>query len=112
MAKASPTRTPRRRSPAHSVTFPPELRDEIARYAKARNLPFGAAVRDLVTQELREQKYLERVRRARAWQIDQAWAEVEAMERGEWEEASWEDVKSAHQQALRLARRKARKATG
>lgn len=107
MAKEK-ARSPRRRSPAHSVTFTPELKAEIERYAKAHNLPFGAAVRALVTDQLHTLKELERFRQARQWQIAQGWEAAQAIARGDVDEVSWDEIEEVVQRAL--ARREAREA--
>jgi len=90
----------RRWSPAHSVTFTPELKAAVERYAKARNLAFGAAVRALVTEQLRELKELDRFRRAREWQIVQGWSEATAIARGDVDEVDWDEIELVHRRAL------------
>ncbi len=99
----------RRRSPAHSVTFTPELKAAVERYAEARNLPFGAAVRTLVTEQLRELKEIERLRRAREWQIAQGWAEAQAIARGEVDEVGWGDIEQIQGEALARTRARLRR---
>ncbi len=101
-----------RRNPVHSVTFTPELVRQIERYAKAHNVRFGAAVRALVTDQLRELGRIEQLRRAREWQIAQAWSEVEAMERGESPQVSWDEVEAVIREARARMQRKARRAAG
>lgn len=94
------------------MTFTPELVQQIERYAKAHNVRFGAAVRALVTDQLRELRQIEQLRRAREWQIAQAWAEVEAMERGESREVSWDEIEGVFREARARMQRKAKRAAG
>ncbi len=109
MAVRATKTTRRRRSPAHSVTFTPALKSEIERYAKARNLRFGAAVRTLVTEQLRELKELERLRRAREWQIAQGWAAAQAIARGDVDEVGWDEIEQVHREALARAKERERR---
>lgn len=99
----------RRRSPAHSVTFTPELKLAVERYARARNLPFGAAVRTLVTEQLRELKDIERLRRAREWQIAQGWSEAQAIARGDVDEVAWSEIEQIEAGAVARVRARGRR---
>lgn len=96
----------------HSVTFTPELVRRIKRYAKAHNVRFGAAVRALVTDQLREIVRIEQLRRAREWQISESWAAVEAMERGESPAVSWGEIEAVIREARARMQRKAKRAAG
>lgn len=98
--------TARRRSPAHTVTFTPELKKELERYAHKHNLPFGAAVRVLVTDQLQAVKRRDELLRVLEWQIEEGWAEAEAIAGGDRSEVSRAEIAKAHRAALaRLAKR-------
>lgn len=57
----------------------------------------SAAVRALLSSGLRSQ----RLASARAWQIEQGWQAVEAMERGDLSEIGWDAIRASYEQGRR-----------
>lgn len=107
---ATRTKSPQQRSrptPPSSVSFPTELRGQVDRYARSRNLRFAEAVRVLVTERLRDVESDEQLRRARQWQLEQTIVEAEAIAAGDRSRVSWKEIEAIFGDARsRLAARR------
>jgi len=107
------TARPRRRlSPPRSLTFPPELWNEVERFARERALPPATAVRSLVTDQLRAVRDLEQLRRARQWQLEQAVIEAEAIAAGDRRTVPWSRLAAAHRAGLARPAKRGKRAAG
>lgn len=94
--KRRPTTKPKpRRSPPRSFTCPPELWARVLAYARAHEIPASAALRVLLSTGLRSQQ----LATALAWQIEQGWRVVEAMEGGDRRAASRSALTASYQEA-------------
>ncbi len=103
--KIAVTRSPRR-NPPRSFTFPAELWQDVQTFARERGLPPAAAVRSLVSEQLRAVRDLEQLRRARQWQLEQAIVEAEAIAAGDRRTVPWSRLATAHRAGLaRLSKR-------
>lgn len=105
-------RPKKRRSPPRSLTFPPELWREVERFARERSLPPAAAVRTLVSEQLRAVRELEQVRRARQWQLEQAMQEVRAIEAGDRRSVPWSQLVRSTRAAIARASARRKRAAG
>ncbi len=95
-----PTRRPTakvRRSPPRSFSCPPELWARVIAYARAHEIPASAALRVLLSTGLRSQQ----LAMALAWQIEQGWRVVEAMEGGDRREAPRSALTASYEDARR-----------
>jgi len=72
-----------RKSPPRSFSCPPDLWARVIAYAETNEIPASAALRVLLSTGLRSQQ----LATALAWQIEQGWRVVEAMESGDQREA-------------------------
>ncbi len=86
-----------RRSPPRSFSCPPELWARVLAYAHANEIPASAALRVLLSTGLRSQQ----LATALAWQIEQGWRVVEAMEGGDRREAPRSALSASYEQARR-----------
>lgn len=102
----------KRRSPPRSLTFPPELWREVRRFARERSLPPAAAVRSLVSDQLRAVRDLEQLRRARQWQLQQAIVEGDAIAGGDRRTVPWSRLERVHRAAMARASERGKQAAG
>lgn len=98
-----PTRKARR-SPPRSFTCPPDLWARVLTYARAHEIPASAALRVLLSTGLRSQQ----LATALAWQIEQGWRVVEAMERGDRRETPHSALTASYEEARRRLLRETR----
>jgi len=111
MVKSSVKRRPRK-NPPRSLTFPAELWHEIQTFAEERSLPPAAAVRSLVSEQLRAVRDLEQLRRARQWQLEQAIVEAEAIASGDRRTVPWSRLVAAHRVGLARVGKRGKRAAG
>lgn len=83
-----------RKSPPRSFTCPPDLWARVLAYAQAHEIPASAALRVLLSTGLRSQQ----LATALAWQIEQGWRVVEAMEGGDRREAPRSALTASYEQ--------------
>lgn len=93
-----------RRSPPRSFSCPPELWARVLAYARAHEIPASAALRVLLSTGLRSQQ----LATALAWQIEQGWRVVEAMERGDRRETPRSTLAASYEEARRRLIRETR----
>lgn len=101
--KRQPATKPRR-SPPRSFSCPPELWARVLAYARAHEIPASAALRVLLSTGLRSQQ----LATALAWQIEQGWHVVEAMEGGDRREAPRSALAASYEQGRRRLLRETR----
>lgn len=93
-----------RRSPPRSFSCPPDLWARVVAYARAHEIPASAALRVLLSTGLRSQQ----LATALAWQIEQGWRVVEAMEGGDRREAPPSALTASYEEARRRLLRETR----
>lgn len=100
-----------RRSPVRTRSFacPDELWHEVETFAKERGLGTpSVAARVLLRTGLDVERRVRELRAARDWQIEQAWADVQAIAAGDRAFGSWHEIERAAQRArLRIREREA-----
>jgi hypothetical protein len=96
--------TKARRSPPRSFSCPPDLWARVLAYARAHEIPASAALRVLLSTGLRSQQ----LATALAWQIEQGWRVVEAMEGGDRREAPRSALTASYEAARRRLLRETR----
>lgn len=101
--KRRPTGTARR-SPPRSFSCPPDLWARVVAYARAHEIPASAALRVLLSTGLRSQQLAS----ALAWQIEQGWRVVEAMEGGDRREAPRSALTASYEKGRRRLQRESR----
>lgn len=101
--KRRPTEKPRR-SPPHSFSCPPELWARVLAYAHAHDIPASAALRVLLSTGLRTQQ----LGTALAWQVEQGWRVVEAIEGGDRREAPRSALTASYERGRRRLLRETR----
>lgn len=109
--KSAATRSPRR-NPPRSFTFPAELWQDVQTFARERSLPPAAAVRSLVSEQLRAVRDIEQLRRARQWQLEEAMREVRALEAGDRRAVPWSRLVRSYRTAVARAAAGAKRSAG
>lgn len=107
MTTARPRRRPTtkaRRSPPRSFSCPPDLWARVLVYARAHEIPASAALRVLLSTGLRSQQ----LATALAWQVEQGWRVVEAMERGDRRQAPRSALAASYEEARTRLQRETR----
>ena len=93
-----------------SLRLPPDLLRRARRYAESRHLQLASALRTIVSDHLDELEEDEHLTRAERWQRDQAWATAQSIIAGTAREASWDELRRVHEEALeRLRQRRSRR---
>lgn len=107
MRKAVPKKNTVSRT--RSFPCPDDLWSEIERFARERDLGTpAAAARLLLRSGLEVEQRTRALQAARDWQIEQSWAEVEAIEAGDRAAGSWDEITQAADRArLRIRAREA-----
>lgn len=99
-ATGSSTRT-------RSFPCPDDLWEAVAHFAAERDLGSpAAAARLLLRSGLGVERQGRAVQAARDWQIEQAWAEVQAIEAGDRTFGSWEEIDQAAERARSQIRKR------
>ena len=78
-----------------SLRFPSELRKRVKRYAQSRGLEEATAVRTLCADRLNELEVREDLESAERWQLEQALADMDRLERGELRTVGLDEVRTA-----------------
>ena len=115
MAKRNPKKTPKAAPRSgtkpsgrtRSFQCPDDLWSEVEKLARERDLGApAAAARLLLRSGLAIERQTQELDAARAWQIEQAWAEVQAIAAGDRTFGSWQEIDQAAERArLRLRQR-------
>jgi len=115
--KTTRTSTPSRTVPAakgsasrtRSFPCPDDLWTEIEHFSKERELGSpAAAARLLLRSGLGVERRVREIQAARDWQIEEAWAEVQAIAAGDRTFGSWDQIEQAAERArLRIREREA-----
>jgi hypothetical protein len=95
------------KSPVRTRSFPcpDDLWSEVERFAARNDLGSpAAAARHLLRSALRAERQTRQLDAARAWQIEQAWAEVKAIAAGDTATGSWEEIEQAAERARKRIR--------
>lgn len=83
-----------------SFPCPDDLWDEVSLFANERELGSpAAAARLLIRSGLRIERRLRELAAARDWQIEQAWADVQAIAAGDRTFVSWDEIEQAAERA-------------
>jgi hypothetical protein len=92
-----------------SFPCPDDLWSEVERFAAERDLGSpAAAARLLLRSGLGVERRIRELHAARDWQIEQAWADVQAIVAGDRTFGSWDDIEQAAERArLRIRDREA-----
>lgn len=87
-------------SRTRSFPCPDDLWEEVAVFADERELGSpAAAARLLIRSGLRVERRLRELAAARDWQIEQAWADVQAIAAGDRTFVSWDEIEQAAERA-------------
>lgn len=92
---------------AHTRSFPcpDELWGEVERFARERDLGTpAAAARLLLRSGLAVEQRTREIQTARDWQIEQSWADVQAIAGGDRTFGSWDEITQAAERARRRIR--------
>lgn len=95
-----------------SFPCPDDLWADVERFARERALGSAAdALRLLLRSGLRVERRLRELEAARDWQIEQAWADLQAIAGGDRTFASWDEIEQAAERArVRIREREAAQA--
>ncbi len=113
MGKGASTNRKASRPASHlrtrSFPCPDDLWREVERFARERDLGTpAAAARTLLRSGLRVERRVRELEAARDWQIEQAWADVQAIAAGDRTFGSWDEIEQAAERArLRIREREA-----
>ena len=83
-----------------------ELRRRLQAEARRRGLGVSPTLRTLAVERLAEVEEERELGRARAWQLQRALDVLDAIERGEVEESSWDEIDALFDKALARAKRR------
>lgn len=102
------------RTRTRSFPCPDELWSEIERFAQERSLGTpAAAARLLLRSGLKVERRVRELEAARDWQIEQAWADIQAIAAGDRTFGSWDEIDQAAERArLRIREREAAQRRG
>lgn len=96
-----------------SFACPDDLWSEVAAFAKERGLGApSVAARVLLRSGLGVERRSAELRAARDWQIEQAWAELKAIDAGRQDTVGWSEIEDLVEQARRRVRRREGRAKG
>jgi hypothetical protein len=84
-----------------SIRLDASLKRRAAAFARRRKVGLTTALRMIISEHLDAAESSQDLDTALRWQRDRAWAALERWEKGEREELSLEDIRSAHRKALR-----------
>jgi hypothetical protein len=87
-----------------SVRLDPQLRRRAAAYARRRKVGLTTALRMIISEHLDSAESAAELDAALRWQRDRAWATLDKAQGGA-AELSLDDIRSAHQRAIRRPRR-------
>lgn len=95
-----------------SFPCPDDLWHDVEAFARERGLGTpAAAARVLLRSGLSVERRVKQIAAARDWQIEQAWADLQAIAAGDRTFGSWDEIEQAAQRArLRVREREAAKA--
>ena len=100
----APKRRAEQASGPVSVAVSPEQRKRLAIEARRRGLGVSPTIRTLALERLAEVQEERQLGRAREWQLERAREVLDAIERGEVGESTWEEIDEIFEQALTEAR--------
>ena len=87
-------------SRTRSFPCPDDLWSEIERFARERDLGTpAAAARLLLRSGLAVEQRTQQLQKARDWQIEQSWSDVQAIAAGDRTFASWDEISEAAERA-------------
>src|SRR5258708_7611083 len=107
MQKRAPAAGPVTRT--RSFPCPDDLWEDVAQFAAARDLGSpAAAARLLLRSGLSVERRTRELQAARDWQVEQAWADVEAIAAGDRAFGTWDEIdKAAERARWRIRQREA-----
>src|SRR5438270_7496387 len=89
-----------------SIRLDLQLKQRAAAVARRRKVGLTTALRMIISEHLDAADSTAELDAAVRWQRERAWDALERWERGESEELSLEDLRTAHREALRKTRRR------
>jgi hypothetical protein len=84
-----------------SIRLDPVLKRRAEAFARRRKVGLTTGLRMIISEHLDAAESSEDLDAALRWQRDRAWAALERWEKGEREELTLDDIRSAHRKALR-----------